>query len=362
MAHEWDRGVLDSSSWHRLEEVGVMTTATDQIDHGERSGAWPVDVRRSALTAEGGLAVPMASAIVADYREHDSRVVGCVGGRYRATTPDEWRELVAAAVAAGAKPTGAFSLRGGSRVLATFEVGQSNGLRTNLTLADAFDGSMKLMGGFSTIRVVCANTLSAALGADGADWAKIRHTASLEEKVSRLAKGVEESVKSGSKIKAAFESASETYLAGTVARAAFDALFPPADEDASKRAKTTAKKRRDEARRAAVLPINAVGERPGNLATLWNAATYLVDRQVDRRGVSSPRKVRGDNSMLDSMLFGTRSQRVEEIRKVVEVIMADGTIEAMTVTEAQGSGIDAQQIGSHVLADMLREADGRATA
>lgn len=326
-----------------------MVTADDQIAHGERVGAWPVQVRRAALaTVEGGLAVPMADAIVGDYREHDSRVLGCVGGRYRATTPAEWRELVSAAVAAGAKPTGAFSLRGGSRVLATFEVGDSNGLRTNLTMVDDFSGDMRLCCGTSVIRVVCANTLGAAFAKDGADWAKIRHTASLEEKVARLTKGIEHTVRTGAKVREAFERASETVLDRDAARAAFDALFPPAPEGANKRAQTVAEKRRHEARLAAVMPINRVGGR-GNLATLWNAATYLVDRT----GEGKQREVRGEGGMLDSLLFGSRAKRIEEIQRVVEVVLTDGTVEPMTVTEAREAGIDDQQIGSQILASML---------
>jgi hypothetical protein len=73
---------------------------------------------------------------VGSYSAHPERVLGAVD-RFRATACDEWRDLVKAAVAAGAKPTGAFSLRDGSRVLATFEVGISNGLRTQLLLVDA---------------------------------------------------------------------------------------------------------------------------------------------------------------------------------------------------------------------------------
>src|SRR5678809_981078 len=45
MAHLWDRGVLDASSWHGLEELGTFSSAADMIAHGERTGAWPVAVQ-----------------------------------------------------------------------------------------------------------------------------------------------------------------------------------------------------------------------------------------------------------------------------------------------------------------------------
>lgn len=133
MTHMWDRGVLNASSWHGLEEVGTFGDAPSAIAHGEKSGAWPVSLRCEGLTTPQGL-LASVQAQVASYLAHPDRIVGVNGSRYRATTPAEWRELVTATVEAGAKPTGTFSLEGGSRVLATFEIGESNGLRTQFLL------------------------------------------------------------------------------------------------------------------------------------------------------------------------------------------------------------------------------------
>ena len=346
MAHQWDRGVLAASSWHGLEEIGTFESAESAIEHGERSGAWPVALDVERLRTDAGFLAPV-SAIVASYREHPARVVGVNGDRYRATTPDEWRDLVRAAVAAGATPTGAFSLRDGSRVLATFDVGDSNGLRTQLMLADSFDGSLKLTAGFTSVRVVCANTLSAAMREDGEGMARLRHTASLEERINVLRHGIAGCVESGRRVRDLFERASRVQLRADAAKSAFDALFPAASDDATQRAKTRAENERDDARHAAVLPVNRVGER-GNLATLWNAATWLVDREAD----GSTRECRGGADRLDSLLFGSRAKRIAEIETVIErlieVVRPDGTVEAITAQEAVGV-LDASQI----LATML---------
>lgn len=50
MAHLWDRGVLNASSWHGLEELGTFADAQAMIEHGERTGAWPkgIHVRQVA--------------------------------------------------------------------------------------------------------------------------------------------------------------------------------------------------------------------------------------------------------------------------------------------------------------------------
>ena len=345
MAHEWHRGVLTASSWHGLEEVGVMTSDADMIAHGERSGAWPTAVRFDDVRTAGGLAAP-GRAVVATYAAHPAACLAVVGDRYRATDPTEWRTLVRAAVAAGAKPTGSFALRDGSRVLATFEVGQSNGLRTQLIIADAFDGSMRLACGFSSVRVVCANTLSAAMSQDGEGMAQLRHTASLETKVNVLAESIAVAVKSGDRVRAAYQTAEKLSLNRKQAHDVFDRLFPEAPADASPTAKTKADNARADARRAMSNPVNNVG---GTLATIWNAATYLVDRTAD----GEARPSRGGNDPLDSMLFGSRGDRVKEIQTIIDLVMADGTVQSVSPAQALDMGADARMVGRKIFNSLL---------
>jgi hypothetical protein len=310
MASEWHQGVLIESSWHRLEKIGAMPDAAAMIAAGEASGAWPIEIETEELyTATHGCKAPKLG-ITAHYAgKRGSACLGVVGGRYTATTPSEWRDLVRAAAEAGGAPTGAFSLRDGSRVLATFEVGIGNGLRTNLVLVDSFDGTLKLTAGTTSIRVVCANTLAVAMNQDGRGMARLQHTSSLPEKVQVLAESVEKSIETGKAVRATYEKAAELRLHRDDAAAIFDRLFPAAAEDAPARLKTIAEGKRDEARAAMANPVNAEGP---TLATLWNAATFLVDR----RGDGAAREVRSGDK-LDSLLFGDRGERVQEIQRAV---------------------------------------------
>jgi hypothetical protein len=328
-----------------------MISAVEMILAGETSGAWPVGIELQGLLTEvSGLQAAEHKAVVGRYLQHKPRVLGVVGGRYRATTPREWRDLITAAVEAGAKPTGAFSLRGGSRVLATFEVGESNGIKTFLLLADSFDGSTHLTCGFTSVRVVCANTLAVSSRQDGAEAAKLRHTASLEEKVKVLTDTIGDAIRQGQAVKDAYDRAEKTYLSKEQAKEVFNRLFPEAADDASKRAKTRADNQRCDARKAAAAAVNRVGEQRGNLATLWNAATYLVDRQANGKA----RKARGDADRLDSMLFGARGKRVEEIQQVMlEVLMSDGTTQSMPVDQALATGVPEEQAGKALLNSIL---------
>ncbi len=346
MAHHWDRGVLAQSSWHKLEAIGTMPDAAAMIAAGEKSGAWPVALREEGIrTADSSLVVPDAKAIVGMYAEHPDRPLGVVSEGYRACTVDEWRRLIAAACDAGAQPTGAFSLRGGSRPLATFEVGKSNGLRTHLTIVDSFNATKSLTCGMTSVRVVCANTLAASMRADGKGMAKLRHTASLEEKINVLVESIPLAIASGDKMRETFERAERTLVTRDSFSALFDKLFPEAEEGASKLANTLANNERRDAMVAASLPINNCGS---TVATIWNAATYLVDRNAN----GTARKTRAEDP-LDSMLFGSRAKRVEEIQTIIEVVLRDGTTQLATATQAVEMGVDSKLVGRKVLEEML---------
>jgi len=64
------------------------------------------------------------------------------------------------------------------------------------------------------------------------------------------------------------------------------------------------------------------------------------------------RKTRGGDA-LDSMLFGSRAERIAEIQTMIEVIMADGRIQTMTAPQALAAGVDPKLTGQAILADLL---------
>lgn len=319
MSHMWDRGVLNQSSWHKLEEIGQFTDAASMIAHGLRSNAWPTAVHTlSPVVRFDGCIIPTEryQAVLATYQSEVARVVGINGSDYEPTSVESRDELVNAAVAAGAQPTGAFSLDDGRKWIATFQVnGADNGIVTNLLISDSFDGSSKLTVGTTSIRVVCANTLALSMQADGANMAKLRHGTTLNQKVTILSAAIGKSLESGKSMREAFQRATEMRLDRVQAQRIFDQLFPEAPEDAAPGIKTRADNFRDEARKAMALDVNMLGN---TLATLWNAATYLVDR----RGDGSARTMRSGGDPLMSMLFGKRGSRVGEISQVINQALA----------------------------------------
>lgn len=354
MSADWYGGVLAQSSWHRLEKLGQMPDAATMIAKAEDTGAWPIDVGLETMTTESGLAVP-GHGVVATYKDGSRRCHKAVSERYHFLDPKEWRATIEAAVKAGAKPTGAFALgKNGSKVLATFEIGETGTnsrarFKNYLNMADSLDQSCSYVAGGSSIRVVCANTYAAWMGRDGNKAAKIRHTGSINERAEALREAIEQHVQGGETIAALYRDARESRLHFDDAEALLARLFPAPAEEGRKR--TRAMNKRAEVVRAMALEENWEGE---TLASLWNGATWVVDRTLDSNGNAEHRTGRGGADTLEAMLFGSRGQRIEKVRQVmVTVLRPDGSEETVPAHQAVQDGADPAQVGHSMLKEML---------
>ncbi len=337
MAHEWHAGVLSASSWHGLESVEALPDAATLIRRGEQTGAWPLAVATAPLstTINGYQCAVPGRAVLATYADGKTRAHGAVGNGYKPLSPAEWRATVEAAVKAGGKPSGAFALYGGARIVATFEIPGGNGgsgLANNLVIADSFDSSTGHVIGSSTIRVVCANTMAMFLRAGG--HATVRHTASIDDAAKELRGAMEEHIARGEKVKITYQQARQARLTdfpkATISKF-LEGLYPTPTDEIRRDKPAVATKMigaQDEFFRAMALPVNADGG--GSVASLWNAATYLVDRKAD----GSAREVRGDKDgtgRLASMLFGSRGKDVVQVQELVEELLANGEVRERTV-------------------------------
>ena len=354
MADNWYAGVLTKSSWHRKENVEPMADAAEMIRRGEETGAWPVSVDLEDMTTETGLDVP-GKGIVATYHDGSRKVHKAVSDSYVFLDPAEWRAGCQAAVKAGARPAGVFALgKHGSKVLATFEIDSSGKegtgrFRNFLTMVDSMDQSSSYCAGGTSIRVVCANTFAASMAVDGKRYARLRHTKSINDKAELLRGAIEEHVKQGSEIASLYADALELRVQRDDALALIDELWPIPGKDDGKSAAGITKA--TNLRAAAVLsmkrPENAEGP---TLATLWNAATWMVDRDE----LGNPRTLRGGADPVEALLFGTRGKRIEKVRQVmVRVLRPDGTEEDVTAQEAAQAGVDNAQIGRQLMSEMF---------
>jgi len=173
-----------------------------------------------------------------------------------------------------------------------------------------------------------------------------RHDSSLSEKIEVMASAIGDSITRGIATAEVYAKAEAAALTRDGFEHLFDALFPKAPEDASKKLATMRGNARSDAMAAVAHPVNRAHD-GRNVASLWNAATYLVDRKVD----GTPRGSR--DALVGGLLFGAQAKRVEDIGHIIEVMMADGTCEHMTSYEATAAGVDTGQIGSSILDAML---------
>ncbi len=342
MAHQFDRGVMDKSSWHKLENLGVFTDAASMIAHGEDSGAWPVstEFRKLMSQLEDGSLIfsDYQKNLVGHYKAHPPRILGTVGGKFNPTTKEQRDSIIEAIVKAGGKPTGAFSLREGRTIIGTFEINGRgpNGISTQMLLADSTDGRIKLCLGFTSIRVVCANTLARAFMDNGNSFAKLGHNSTLEEKVKILIPALENAVELGHSVQETYSKALQIKLSNDDYNHALDIVAPiPEGEEVSQRAITRVENEREDLLKAMTLAVNRDGE--DTLASLWNGLTFLVDRKFDKKG-NVVARAHGDSSPLDSLLFGERGRQVDTIQKqvvmMVEMIDRYGKIVEMPIDEA----------------------------
>ena len=147
---------------------------------------WRVSLRDTFyLNTQTGQFEPVdkAKAVV---RDTDERVLGRVGDLYVPIQNDEMIEFGSALVdTTKAKWDTAGSLKGGAITFASFRMDDIEGikiggqaseeLRSYLLVTNAHDGSRAFKAAVVPIRVVCMNTLQAALGRQQSSWS-IKHT------------------------------------------------------------------------------------------------------------------------------------------------------------------------------------------
>lgn len=180
MAHEVERALFVSEpAWHGLGTV-LPEAPSVEAAIGLAGLDWSVSLADLVL-AEDGRPVTHKAVI----RASDSKVLGVVGPGFvplQNQAAFAWFEPF---IAAGeAKIEAAGSLRGGKRVWilakvarATDEVVSGDEISQYILLAHGHDGTLAIRVGFSAIRVVCANTLTAAISDEKASrLLRIRHS------------------------------------------------------------------------------------------------------------------------------------------------------------------------------------------
>jgi len=195
MGHEIERHGSEAAAifarvdaWHRLGTTvaGEAFTAEEAMELGHLGG-W--GVRKVALTAHeltdtGVTSVPAPgfATVRTNPFTGAAEALGVVGAGYVPLQNEEHAEFLnLLADASGAVFDTAGSLRGGRQVFVTMRlpegmlVGGQDRVEVNIVALNSHDGSSSFRVLVSPVRVVCANTQTAALGNHLSSWS-IRHT------------------------------------------------------------------------------------------------------------------------------------------------------------------------------------------
>lgn len=191
MAHEIESmAYVGQLPWHGL---GTALEESDLYD-------WRNASVKAGLDWEAEL-VPLVTADTGADVEHravrrktDCRILGVVGPRYTILQNQEafkWFEPFLEAKEAALHTAG--SLRQGSRIWvlaklnrAPLVIAQGDEVEKYLLLSHSHDGSLAVRVGFTPIRVVCANTLAMAHGADASKLIRIKHTRDVHENLANI--------------------------------------------------------------------------------------------------------------------------------------------------------------------------------
>ena len=149
---------------------------------------WEVDLK-SLFTQEGEKVTHRAC-----YRKSDNKILGIVGPRW--TPVQNWdmfnwfQPMLDAKVA---KLHTAGSLCGGTKVwvlaqldIPNIEIVKNDPVSPFMLLANSHDGSMAVRAGFTPIRVVCTNTLMAAVSSVASQLIRIRHSSKVLDNMDKV--------------------------------------------------------------------------------------------------------------------------------------------------------------------------------
>jgi phage/plasmid-like protein (TIGR03299 family) len=315
MGHEIEDGkmiynVSEGEPWHGLgKAVQGYSTASDVL----MLAGWDFQVEKQPIFTKTGIEIPDRWAMI---RDVDKKPVGIVGNRYTAFQPNEVLAVCDAIVENedGAHYDTAGVLFGGRKIWCMIKLSETpmniNGDEVYKYLVgyNSFDGSTHFSLLITNIRVVCHNTLSAAIG--GCDnIVRIRHTQSIHERVEDAKRTLQLANRYHANWEEQAKKLAEVEITDRMFNTYLHALFPDSQNDNKKRDAMTEEERldfvtRSERTRANILGIYQNSTTLTNIrGTVWggyNAVTEYTDHHASVKGKGSQSEKR-----LDRQWFGT---------------------------------------------------------
>lgn len=181
--------------WHGLGQE-LTPDAPISVWATEAGLDWQAKVAPAMFTWDGQNYAEAGNKQVV-YRDDTKTPLGVVTDRYRIHQPDQILDFFNTLVqSAGFKLEVAGALSGGKRIWALANVnreacvGDADAVRGYLLLSTSFDGSTATVGQFTSIRVVCNNTLTAADRENAPSRVSLTHGAHFDASLMRDRLGV----------------------------------------------------------------------------------------------------------------------------------------------------------------------------
>ncbi len=305
--------VKSGLDWPGGVEKRPLFTVASKVDPNARpetliqAGQTPGQLGYAPPLLLSPLLVPDQSAVV---RVMDNAILGTVGPAYQVIQNVEMFNFLDALTAGEdkvAKWESAGSLRGGRNVWALLNlpdteivVGKDDRLLPYLLITNAHDGSAACRVIPTTVRVVCMNTLSAAIAGEFRNLTvSIRHTGDVKNKIAEAKLMLAQAAT----MFGAFEKVANELAAVSVDRQSFDALieelFPTPDDDATDAVKNRVTNNRTLLTEAIVEERKLLPAPDMSMWTVLNGVTRFVDhsQKVQLRGRDAS-EARFDNSFI----------------------------------------------------------------
>lgn len=269
--------------WHGLGEY----VGDEDVKSGEaiRMAGLDWQVEKRELLTVDGVPVDEAKAIV---RMSDDAVLGVVGNKYVPVQNVESFEFMDSLIEQGEmRYHTAGSLREGKQIWllgkihGTFEPVKGDPVDKFLLLANSHDGTGALRVFFTTVRVVCANTLALANKEGKGQGVSIRHTKNIKDRIEEAKNVLGLAQKNMQKYQEFTEKLAQISMMTTDWNDFNEFLFPIPDfspgtkEDVVQRVTTRAQNQRDEMTN---LFENGIGaDIPGVSGTAWQALNAVTE-------------------------------------------------------------------------------------
>jgi phage/plasmid-like protein (TIGR03299 family) len=297
--------------WHGLgETVPQHMTVWAALDKARLD--WTVEQVELSYSASD-LRTRLVDSHVANVRSDDGRLLGVVGGGYQPLQHAAQAEFIEALTGEGGAIVESLgAIRDGRRQFWTLRlpdeltVGRADRIGRFLVIANGHDGTLAFRAFFTGVRVVCSNTLTAALR-DAADGLTIRHTTNVHARVEHARQVLGLVDRHFSRFGEALDELASVAVAAEEAAALYADLIPfPVDA-------TDIQRRRVEATRDQLLRnfVSGVGaELSGNTAWgVYSGMTEFTSHQRPVRGATTRDKAeRG----FESLLLGGPSHQLEQ--------------------------------------------------